>query len=76
MNNAFVSLRLLPAVEEVGAPFKIAAERITVPAGHYDMMVGQFSIDTPPRRTLEGHLGYTTGSSSAGIGARRTRASA
>ena len=61
LDKTFVSVHVLPAVEEVASDFKVAADRITVPAGHYNVLIGQVSIDTPPRRVVEGHLGYAEG---------------
>lgn len=61
LDRSMVSVRLLPSVENVASEFKIAADRIVIPPGRYRSLVGQLSIDTPPRRTTEGHLGYSEG---------------
>ncbi|XXT17142.1 DUF5916 domain-containing protein [Sorangium sp. So ce429] len=61
LNRSLLAVRLMPSIEQVADDFKIAADRITIPAGRYNVLVAQISLDTPPRRVVEAHLGYTEG---------------
>jgi hypothetical protein len=66
LNRAAVSVWVLPSVEYVDRAFTIAADRLLIEPGRYDVLAGEIALDTPPRRTLQGHLGYTEGDLFAG----------
>jgi hypothetical protein len=61
ISNATVAARVYPAVEEVSSAFTLAADRITVPAGHYTVMTRELSLASPPRHVVEGALKYVDG---------------
>jgi hypothetical protein len=66
LDGSSFSAKTTPSIEQVAAPFGLAANRITVPAGRYDVMVVQVVWASPPRRTLEAQISYTEGDLFAG----------
>jgi hypothetical protein len=66
LNNGYFQVNVLPSVEQVDSDFRIAAKRITVAAGHYDVLAAQVRASTAPRGTVVGSVSYTEGDLFAG----------
>lgn len=61
LDGSQFSVRVMPSIEGVAQSFPLFANRVTVPAGRYDVNVVQVFASTPPRRTLEASVQYTEG---------------
>jgi hypothetical protein len=66
LDGSSFSVKVSPSIEVVSSPFGLGANRITVGAGRYDVMVVQAQWSSPPRRTVEATLSYTEGDLFAG----------